>query len=301
MIQLTHYDLDGAVCTIILKAIYGKFKYYCCGYEKKDKKIMEILEREVPQELFVTDFVIDIPNIKKLSKKFDVTYIDHHEESISNDIGRFVKSTLLKTDQSAALLCYEFFKDQMFLLDTKGRFKKLCEITSDYDLWIHKFKSSYYLNELFWHHGFFNFVDIFDNGFEKFSVEQVNIVESKIKQKIETFKTIEKIEIADSTLFLNGDTNSMLILNDIGFFHPNCKLYFFYDKSTKGIHIRIKTNNSKVNLNSCMDIVFSGNKSIKTYGGHPYAGAFYMNGEPSLNEIIEVAKSLSSEILKVLT
>jgi hypothetical protein len=141
ILSISHNDLDGAGCGILLGAIFPNITYVNCSYYDIDKE----LQATNPVDydfIFVTDI---FPNDQKSLEKFDnLILIDHHQTAENRPENKWY----VNKKYSATYLTKHFL-EKMYGVDSLKSYTKLVKLINDYDLWERKYKGSSALNNLF--------------------------------------------------------------------------------------------------------------------------------------------------------
>jgi oligoribonuclease NrnB/cAMP/cGMP phosphodiesterase (DHH superfamily) len=140
LLHISHNDLDGVCCGILVKSALPKAKSLYVSYDEFPSVL-----GDVPlnfSSVMVTDISPPADIVETLSGDRDFLLIDHHLSSLPLSGHPFV---ILDTGKCAALLTYEKLTADGYDL---GRYRKLVERVNDFDLWKLKFDDSLKLNIL---------------------------------------------------------------------------------------------------------------------------------------------------------
>lgn len=307
--QLSHYDLDGIVCAIIVKKYLPKtnISNYQCGYNKLnqiiDKMIEEnkILQQSPP--LFVTDISLTQDQLELLSKNFSKVFvIDHHEQTEKLSPLPNVK-IIYDGKFCGAHIVYEFFKKVYSdnPISLSENFRKLVYLANDYDMWLHEDPNSYMLNELFWEMNWNKFFKTFSDGFDKIPEKEVKRIKEKIKIKYNELESMKIYKIPDSknpdAVFCIIDKYNS-IKNDITlFWKKKYKYFFIYDKDIKALHLRTG-DGAEINYNDILHSLFDDTKPdyIENFGGHAYAASVTFKEFTDSNQVMETVEKIYNNI-----
>ena len=156
ILSISHNDLDGVGCQILLGGIFKNIKYINVSYNTIDKELMN-LEPDDFDYVFVTDIS---PKIQEVMDKFDnLILIDHHQTAVNTP----EKKRYVNKNYCATYLVNHFLT-KMYGGDKVARFSKFVKLVNDYDMWIHKYKGSKALNNLYSLYNADKFRDRFRHG-----------------------------------------------------------------------------------------------------------------------------------------
>lgn len=299
--NLTHYDLDGVVCNIILSLLFKNIKTYCCGYGKLDDKIDTIIRDykfDKPKALLITDFCLTVEHLKKLIKRgIKIIYIDHHIDSLPYKKTKKFKHYIDK-NKSGALLTFEYFEKRLSKKYKEGvveKVKTLVKLANDYDLWKLEDKRSYYINQLFWDYNFWRFRQRFRYGFKNFFSEEINKVKKYIKELKKYAYSTERF------VFPNDKKDAILIVdpenklaNDATLIFKKFNFYFILRTSASDVSIRVRNVPEDLNVSEIMSEKFEDLDHIfkkEDYGGHAKAAGFSTKNikkDETFNQIINL-------------
>lgn len=202
--NLTHWDLDGIVCHLLLKRLSPNIRSYGCGYGKLEKNVNRIiLDKNIFlfDVVFVTDLAISIELSKLLHENFKTTFLfDHHETTslIQNDLNPLYSNTYIDTSKCGASIVFDILHKKIKGTISEKTFQKierLVELTNTYDLWkvdSKDFSEAYYLNSMFWMYGWSAFLERFFDGYEGLTKNELDFATTDLKKRIELFKNLKK-------------------------------------------------------------------------------------------------------------
>jgi oligoribonuclease NrnB/cAMP/cGMP phosphodiesterase (DHH superfamily) len=141
ILSISHNDLDGVGCQILLGAVFKNIHYINCSYYDIDKE----LKATNPDEydfIFVTDI---FPNDKASLEKFNnLILIDHHQTAIHCPENHWFVHKIY-----SATYLVKHFLDKMYRFEKLEKYSKIVKLINDYDIWDRKYKNSSALNYLF--------------------------------------------------------------------------------------------------------------------------------------------------------
>ncbi|MDR2400523.1 MAG: phosphoesterase [Deferribacteraceae bacterium] len=141
LLHISHNDLDGVCCGILIKSVFPKVKTLYLSYEELPTALNDIPSNF--SSVIITDISPPLTVVETFSGDRDFLLIDHHISTAPLATHPFVK---LDINKCAALLTYEKLTADGHDLT---RYEKLVERVNDFDLWKLKFEDSLKLNILF--------------------------------------------------------------------------------------------------------------------------------------------------------
>ena len=290
---LSHYDLDGVVCEILLRKIldekFGKAKL--TGYDKLNGHLERLLKES--EMLIITDLAIDKTRMEMIIKStIPILIIDHHETSLETAKQTFkIPSNIkfvLSTKYCGAGLVMQHFKDKYEFSDD---LKLLTKYTNDYDMWIHDYKESKVLNAYFWDFSWITFNYTFKHGMniEKYK-QYLPVYEQKCKDIKVYLDAAEKIEINDTIKALIITVSRYI--GDVTDHFKDFDVYFIIQNNSK-IAIRFKNDYGMSEIFDKTKIKFG--DIIKSLGCHSLAGGINLN-ESDEDNILEIIEFIYEEI-----
>jgi len=202
--SISHCDLDGAVCQIILGHIFKNITYLSTSFYKIDD-VIESVDYDKYDFVFVTDINPENRELLNLSEK--IILIDHHESSI--EANNPSKMHYVMPGKCAAyrtkVFVEKYFNVKLEHLD------ELVRLTNDYDEWELKYPESKRLNDLmFYKYRPAKFRNLFFDGRTTFTEEEEEWLEMRDKEFARLYESLtvfdfEKINgcIVQSKEFIN--------------------------------------------------------------------------------------------------
>lgn len=188
---LTHLDLDGVVCEILLRRIFGSCAVTKVSYSNIETILRGFFEmgtylkydRVVIADLSVTDFCTDL--IEPILRKEDgkLLLFDHHPASL---LFEFYKTCFINTKVCAAAIIYNQYKNQVDLKDLAT----LAMLANDYDTGACKYDLSRHLSYLFYHY-WDKFVPRFSSGLSPFDKKEKEFIAKKDAELEDCWKEAE--------------------------------------------------------------------------------------------------------------
>jgi oligoribonuclease NrnB/cAMP/cGMP phosphodiesterase (DHH superfamily) len=156
ILHVTHNDLDGAGCGIIVKKIYQNASVHYLDYKDVDDFILNNYSHY--DRLIITDVTPKKETIENILNRIQLLVIDHHKTSTH----LFNKDyAIIDMNKCATFLTYEWSYDIDKTVESYFPFVKL---VNDYDLWKNEYEASRDLNILFTTLGLEKFVERFTNN-----------------------------------------------------------------------------------------------------------------------------------------
>lgn len=165
---VTHTDLDGIGCEILIKTIYPDCVVYNEDHQTVDKRIMEIISHpEKIERLFITDIAPTNTNIiqelDQIGKLFPITLVDHHKtaEERFAEYGAKCSWALINQDMCGTLGFYHYLYNSLEgkQLNKLAKYEMFSIYVDDYDRWIRKYPESEKINSLLHIYGHAEFVE----------------------------------------------------------------------------------------------------------------------------------------------
>lgn len=188
ILSISHNDLDGVGCQILLGAVFPNITYINCSYFDIDKELLATDPKEYDYVL-VTDI---FPNDVKSLEKFDnLILIDHHQTAINCPEKRWYVNKVY-----SATFLVKHFLTKMYGPEKLKRYTKMVKLINDYDLWQRKYKNSAVLNYLFTLYYAEKFRDRFRTGdltltnHEKEYIKDLNKKFDDLYENLEVFECV---------------------------------------------------------------------------------------------------------------
>ncbi len=156
ILHITHNDLDGAGCAILVKKCFEMVNTAYLNYDEVDSYLEE--NYKTYDKIIITDVTPSKAKIEKLKNKMNLTLIDHHK---STEVLKKYDFTIHSLEKSATLLTYEWLISNNHKIE---EYNELAECINDYDLWLMKRDDSLKMNMLFTLIGIGKYVERFVNN-----------------------------------------------------------------------------------------------------------------------------------------
>jgi len=302
-VLLTHYDLDGVGCDILLSKLWGFEKKHCCGYGKIREKISngELMWYD---SAVISDVSLTEEQYKKISEEYEdkFLYIDHHQPSIEmvEKLANNKSPCIVNNKFSATALIFQTFSSK---LNTSPNTIKFISAIDAYDMWRHIthpdiFNRGYDLNILFWKYGYFDFYDRF--------YESMNIIFTPMEQKwITDHKKRRDFALENSEMTEFGKNSLCVInvpadyVNDYTLQYPEYDFYYMICVDRDGnlvLSVRSTVNVEWVSVGHVLREVRDSYDIILSAGGHKQAGGVDFDSKTPLDSIIDIIEDINEKL-----
>lgn len=288
---LTHYDLDGVVCYILLRSFIPRINCKPIGYDKLSDNIYQFIAMH--SKSIITDLSLsqgDIDLIKRFNN--NTLLIDHHETSLpfkDQETEKF--KVYINTKYCGAANVLKYFKGKQKFSES---LKTLTYLTNDYDLWIHKEPESKILNYIFWQRGFNAFAEMFKNGYDEKIVQSFRAgYQREQDKKLEHLNNCEKYEFEE-----NGKKLLLIFCligytNDVSLTFPDYDYHVIISSQHK-ISVRCNNNHSLVEPFN----TFKDTEWVDNIGCHKHAGGITFKTDLKEDDLQEAYEVLCGLLLK---
>lgn len=261
ILHITHNDMDGAGCAILLNSVYKDIQSCYLNYDEVNDFILNNYENY--DKIIITDVTPSEELLKHILNRIAITIIDHH---VTSEKLKQYDFTIHETGKCATKLTYEWLISQN--KDVK-RYKELVDCIDDYDLWLLKRNDSLKMNMLFTIFGIDRFVKRF--------LEDASVMFRKEEQLLLTLE-----EESQSKYFENAEKYTEVFTDrwDRSF---GCIFAEKYNSELgnhllKRFHLQyvfiINAQKKKVSLRSIPGVTVNDIAEANNGGGHPNAAGF---------------------------
>lgn len=280
VLSVSHNDLDGVGCQILLGGVFKNIEYINSSYYSIDKDLFTIDEDDY-DVIFVTDISPKTPEV--LDRFKNLILIDHHQTAENvPEKNRFVNK------KYSATYLVKHFLEKMYGKDKLKRFTKLVKLINDYDLWILKYKGSTAMNDLYSMYNAEKFRERFRHGDITLRKNEIDYLKS-VKEKFD--KLYDELEVIEFE-----DVNACFFVSDIFVNEFSHKLmteegYDFVMFNT--------LKNYKISIRSMMEDFNFGLylKDLGIGGGHKKAAGVDLASEKEMNDKVDfLVKDLYEKI-----
>lgn len=258
-------DMDGATSVILLGNIFPKFDYKSCFFGIFEEKFLEWSKTNLDNydKIFVVGMVLDQKLVNKIDSP-NIVFISDRQENLMT-----IESKIISKDSaSCCKIIYDLFKEKVIITDD---IKKLVLYTSDYNSYSLKYKESENLNAIYrsyLYNKFGSFVNRFWKGYDKFTDNELNIVDNYFKNILNEVENLELFE---------GTFKNYKVLSTISKYSPNELTKYLLENYDHDIIIVVnldtqfvsfrKNTNSDVDLGFVAQYLCDGGGTTKSAGG----------------------------------
>jgi len=281
ILNITHVDLDGCGCSIVLGNVYKNITYIFSSFYNIDEKL-EIINYDNYDYVILTDIYPSERKYLKISDK--IIMIDHHPSDLHDPKRmRFV----IPDKKVCATVLVKYFVEKMY--DIKlSHLDKFATFINDYDVWNLKYPESKQLNDLmFYKYRPSNFRDEFMDGRVDFTNEEVDFLQ-KLDEKFQ--KVYDELEVHEfdninaCVVFENDFVNEIAdkLIKEEGY-------NLVVVKHPKKGRCSLRTSSEDINIGQVLEDFGWG-------GGHPKsAGIFVKNDMEFHNKMETLERHLYSK------
>lgn len=239
ILNLTHRDLDGVICTILLKKAFGKTVVKAGTY----RNINDIFSEEVLagdkykkySHIFMTDISIneDLFSPEVLKSIPNLHFIDHHPKEKES----VFENKLINFNYSGCMLT-QMYLTKKFNVEFSEKMKKLVVFGNDYDLWIHKYKFSKVLNRLYYYYNFDMFIDRFGDGIVDLSDEEKKFIVKNNNYIQDLIKNTPYVKLNNYIILAHGVEAVDEVCDYLKDYNDGVDTVFFYNTKLKTLSMR---------------------------------------------------------------
>jgi len=317
--NLSHYDLDGVGCNIVLHNFFKESKTNIirenCSYDKLTEKLFEMedyIKRIYGVKyVFITDLSFEenqfkiLKEIAKRNKNIKFYLIDHHPPKIDFKVFNTENLKIIISNKaSATKLVYLFmkknFKNFGIPNEPKNDFlEKFVEYVNAYDIWLkdtEEFQVGFAYNELFWYYKLDSFYNKFKDD-QRMNAQDIKIVKQIQNDIKEHFEKIENNKL------IFKDNKVLLIFTDK--FHNyvtlkyKSKIYFIADMSQLGkFSVRLSCdipNPEEIQKKIIQTIKSFG--GVTNIGGHHCAFGFNIE-DNTIQGVLKFSEKIANTFIK---
>jgi len=314
--NLSHYDLDGVGCNIVLYQFFKNFVRDNSSYSNLKEKLFEMDDylSRTPyiKYVFVTDLAFEeeqfeiLNSIAKRHKNIQFYLIDHHPPKCNfkqfNDENLKI---IISNKASATKLTYLFLKKnyKIFGIEPDDYFnqklKEFVEYVDAYDLWkkeTPEFQVGFDYNELFWNYKLDTFFNKFKNNFELSNkdIEKIKEIKSSIKEHFEKLEKNKLIFKDDKVLLIFTDKFQNYVT-----LKYKAKIYFIADISRPG-KFSVRISDDVKNPEKIQKVIIDKIKSfgnVDNIGGHFNAFGFNISDD-SVQGVMKFSEKIANTFIK---
>ena len=280
ILHITHNDLDGAGCSVLIKKFLEPDSTVYLNYDEIDNFI--ITNSHKYQKIIITDLSPSLEVAKFMSESVDVLFIDHHITS-ENLVEYF--DSYHDITKSGTLLTFEWLMSNNFKCDS---YRNFAELVNDYDMWHLKISESLKLNMLFSLLG----IDRFVERFLKNSSMVFDAGESLLLEIEEESKNKYLVNALKNTMMFNDKQKRTFAV--VFAEKYNSELGHYIVNNTEALYtVIINAQKKKVSLRSKAEVDISEIAVQNGGGGHKNAAGFSTTFDFGLGEFLKSAGVIS--------
>jgi len=282
ILSITHNDLDGVGCAILLGAVFENITYTSASYQDIDR-VMIGVDKDDYDYIFITDISPNIP--ESLDRLDNFILIDHHQTALG--LHNPKRNYFVNTKYSGTMLV-KMFLDKMYGVELLEQYTKFVTLINDYDLWIHKYPQSKHLNTLYSYYKEEPFRKRFSTGnlsLTKNEKKRISDWEKKFETRYDELELME-FEKINACMF-----KSRILVNELShklLYDDGYDFVFFNTGQTYKVSVRSK--HKEFNIGVFL-------KELGIGGGHPMAAGIEASSE---SESVERLLLFEKEVYKKL-
>lgn len=288
--NVTHTDLDGISCGILLKKLDSNIETIYANYGDVDNTLLALQQ---PANIYISDISCSKSTLMELLDKGNkVVVLDHHKTALwLNDISHPNLYCKVDTSKSGTKLCYEYVNNHG--VDVTS-YHDYVEAVNSHDLWLRDNDASDTLAMLFSLLGRDAFIDRYtENPDITVTPQEQLLLDVEIRRRTDIIeKAIKRVVVlTDSKGYTYGVVYAQSYISEIGNAILNAIPELAY-VAIIGLHIRPTPDNKLgvVSLRSANKVDVSEIAHLHKGGGHPNAAGFILeNWDPKyFNEDLRV-------------
>jgi len=285
---ITHNDLDGIGCAVVVKHVYDTVKVTFAGYESFSKKLDVVLKSK-PDLLIISDIGIQTEDLEKIIKSgIKWEWVDHHVTSIDKILNEYKASIYVNTGFCATKNMFNWYftgenKDNKVI-----KLRRFCDAVDAWDCW--KLQSEHrshgeFLNRLTYMHTDDELVNVFLNNLEPWNDEILAVMAHTAEKinKRSVNKMLQNYENQKVFTDPNGNLYRIIIstdnISECGNAAlekwPDLKYVVLINKTNGGVSFRCKKDFDVSKLAS----VFGG-------GGHAQSSGCVLSNEDTVEHYL---------------
>ena len=128
---ITHNDLDGIGCAILMEKVFPEVKTFPIDYRKLPEVLPRVLEKAKMSPVYITDIALTEELARLCDEHGKVQHIDHHTSS--KKVSDKYPWSLFDVNNCATYLLWKMLSQYANLED----YKEFVELVDNYDTWGH--------------------------------------------------------------------------------------------------------------------------------------------------------------------
>lgn len=295
VLHISHDDLDGAGCSIVVNNIFNEVDTHYVNYFDKLEAWIKSIEMNPFQLkkydfMMITDVSLKPEQLKRIFTAMAVSdyngkfvFLDHHESSklIYNPKANVIVVEGVSGAKLTMTYLEGLFETQLY------RLYEFINLVNDYDLWLHKGPESMYIQYLFEHHtktgkkadGIKEFVEKYHNGIciKDISESEKNIINKKLAALEECWNTLDVSLYNNSKIaitFIEKNMFNELCQRLLDSPEAGIEVVINYPPGNTSGSIRASTKKiPNINIAKVLEALSKGSKVMEG-GGHKVAAGF---------------------------
>lgn len=298
-VLLTHHDLDGVGCDILIRNLVPLSKVCNCGYGKVGN-IISSGGLSGFDTCIVTDISLTQDQFNTINEEYGnkMVWIDHHPHSLEvAEHALEYDNVVVKMGASATMLVMMKYMEYFKKNKNFTQLSKFVSYVDAYDMWRCdsrpvEFQRGYDLNTLFWDGSYWSFRDRFMCGFDKFSTKELQIISQHNRNRDSSIKETHREELDKETALFLGAARKYI--NDFSLIFDNYQTFFIVYHSDGMPKLSIRTRKEGIPL----DKIIKGidNENIVSGGGHNKAAGIDFCENVSFDTIIDVVEMIYKKL-----
>lgn len=190
IMSVSHNDLDGVGCQIVLGNVFKNIHFISSSYYNADD-VLESIDYSRYDYVIVTDLSPNNPDLLDHPK---IWLFDHHDTMLpfhDPEKNRFVIDSVCATKLTHAIMV-RMYKESLDL----SHLDEFVDLVNDYDLYKRKIPKSWELNEImFYKYRAQKFRKAFKDGRTEFNDEELEFLEERRKKFEELYSNLELYDL----------------------------------------------------------------------------------------------------------
>lgn len=184
ILSISHKDLDGCVCQVILANYFINITYVSTNYSDIDQ-LLNTIKYNQYDAIFLTDISPSSAYIFEITDK--IILIDHHDTAIQYHDPK--KNRYVISGYSGSWLVKKYM-ESVYKINL-DHLTNLVYLANDYDMWVHHNKKSRMINELFFYYWETGFRNRFLTGDTRFTNIELKLLRDRCNHFKDVVNNIE--------------------------------------------------------------------------------------------------------------
>jgi len=276
VLNITHRDLDGVGCSIVLENVFkGKnirIQHYSVGYPEIDS-VLNTLHYENYDHVLLTD-ISPVRDPSLIDKSPKIKLLDHHDTAVKYHNPE--KFRFVDMSKCATCVVKEYFEKEYNT--NLSHLDEFAFLVNGYDMWIHDDRRSKLLNSLYYKYWDEKFRNRFLNGDVSFTEKEIEYFKEQKKKFNDIWKNIKIYDMDNikGAFFTAGE-----MINDVCDKIITEKGYeFAFCLNSRSKTVSVRTSREDINLGHIFERMNIG-------GGHAKSAGIDPRTTLDLNDILE--------------